>query len=255
MLIGEEDCHSPNILKLGGMGQLFFIDPNGKPLKIEADDNQFSAIFEAVVEESTPDMVLTEGEEELPPPRVVSESEFKQFRSGLADLLTEIARRAGERGERGPRGFQGIQGDKGDVATVENQEHRASAVPKDRRGFRVNGAKPESAARPASGDSAAKRGSVVNGGILARLVQLVRVEKRDHRARRVLRVVMVRVARRARRVIRGRMDAMARTARTVKTARLVRLVRVVLKVIVVRVVREVQQVRKETLDRLARLEL
>lgn len=114
MLIGEEDCHSPNILKLGGMGQLFFIDPNGKPLKIEADDNQFSAIFEAVVEESTPDMVLTEGEEELPPPRVVSESEFKQFRSGLADLLTEIARRAGERGERGPRGFQGIQGDKGD---------------------------------------------------------------------------------------------------------------------------------------------
>ena len=114
MLIGEEDCHSPNILKLGGMGQLFFIDPNGKPLKIEADDNQFSAIFEAVVEESTPDLVLTEGEEELPPPRVVSESEFKQFRSGLADLLTEIARRAGERGERGPRGFQGIQGDKGD---------------------------------------------------------------------------------------------------------------------------------------------
>ena len=114
MLIGEEDCHSPNILKLGGMGQLFFIDPNGKPLKIEADDNQFSAIFEAVVEESTPDMVLTEGEEELPPPRVVSEREFKQFRSGLADLLTEIARRAGERGERGPRGFQGIQGDKGD---------------------------------------------------------------------------------------------------------------------------------------------
>jgi hypothetical protein len=96
------------------MGQLFFIDPNGKPLKIEADDNQFSAIFEAVVEESTPDMVLTEGEEELPPPRVVSEREFKQFRSGLADLLTEIARRAGERGERGPRGFQGIQGDKGD---------------------------------------------------------------------------------------------------------------------------------------------
>ncbi len=114
MLIGEEDCHSPNILKLGGMGQLFFIDPNGKPLKIEADGNQFSAIFEAVVEESTPDLVLTEGEEELPPPRVVSESEFKQFRSGLADLLTEIARRAGERGERGPRGFQGIQGDKGD---------------------------------------------------------------------------------------------------------------------------------------------
>ncbi len=114
MLIGEEDCHSPNILKLGGMGQLFFIDPNGKPLKIEADDNQFSKIFEAVVEVADPEVVLTEGEEELPPPRMVSESQFKEFRTGLADLLTEIARRAGERGERGPRGYTGVQGDKGD---------------------------------------------------------------------------------------------------------------------------------------------
>ena len=114
MLIAEEDCHSPNTLKLGGMGEGFFIDPAGKPLKIEADESQFRVIFEAVVESPPPEVVLTEGETVDPDPKLVTEEKFSEFRKGLAGVLTEIAAIRTERGERGPRGYTGVQGDRGE---------------------------------------------------------------------------------------------------------------------------------------------
>jgi len=114
MLIAEEDCHSPNTLKLGGMGEGFFIDPAGQPLKIEADESQFSVIFEAVVESPLPEVVLTEGETVDPDPKLVTEEKFSEFRKGLAGVLTEIAAIRTERGERGPRGYTGVQGDRGE---------------------------------------------------------------------------------------------------------------------------------------------
>jgi hypothetical protein len=114
MLIGEEDCHSPNVLKLGGIGEGFFIDPAGNPLKIEADESQFRKIFEAVVESPAPEVVLAEGEITDPEPKLVTEEKFTEFRKGLAGVLQEIADIRTERGERGPRGFQGVQGDRGD---------------------------------------------------------------------------------------------------------------------------------------------
>ena len=98
MLIAEEDCHSPNTLKLGGMGEGFFIDPAGKPLKIEADESQFRVIFEAVVESPPPEVVLTEGETVDPDPKLVTEEKFSEFRKGLAGVLTEIAAIRTERG-------------------------------------------------------------------------------------------------------------------------------------------------------------
>ena len=114
MLIAEEDCHSPNTLKLGGMGEGFFIDPAGQPLKIEADESQFRVIFEAVVESPPPEVVLTEGETVDPDPKLVTEEKFSEFRKGLAGVLTEIAAIRTERGERGPRGYTGVQGDRGE---------------------------------------------------------------------------------------------------------------------------------------------
>jgi hypothetical protein len=121
MLIGEEDCHSPNTLKLGGMGEGFFIDPAGKPLKIEADESQFRTIFEAVVETPAPELVLGEGETVDPEPTLVTEEKFTEFRKGLAGVLQEIAAVRTERGERGPRGFQGVQGDRGDSGAPGSQ--------------------------------------------------------------------------------------------------------------------------------------
>lgn len=119
MLIDEEDCHSPNILKLGGIGETHFIDPQGKPLRIEAGDKQINSIFEEAPSPFEP--VLEEVEEVAPPPSYVTEEKMGEFRKGLSTVLTEIAQtqpqlppEKGERGERGPRGFQGVQGDRGE---------------------------------------------------------------------------------------------------------------------------------------------
>ena len=115
MLIEGEDCHDPNTLILGGVGENYFIDPHGKPLKIEAGDTQIDSIFELV--EQTPQKTISEGVEVAPPTRVVTEAQFNAFREGLAGVLNEIAsaKTDGERGERGPRGFTGVQGDRGDA--------------------------------------------------------------------------------------------------------------------------------------------
>ena len=61
MLIEGEDCHDPNVLILGGVGENYFIDPRGKPLKIEAGDAQIDSIFELV--EQAPTQTIQEGVE------------------------------------------------------------------------------------------------------------------------------------------------------------------------------------------------
>lgn len=115
MLIESEDCHDPDILRLGGVGENCFIDPRGKPLRIEAGDEQIDSIFELV--QDSPKLVMEEGQEIVPPTKNITEGEFRKFREGLAGVLHEISqvRNGGERGERGPRGFTGVQGDKGDA--------------------------------------------------------------------------------------------------------------------------------------------
>jgi len=115
MLIESEDCHDPDILRLGGVGENCFIDPRGKPLRIEAGDEQIDSIFELV--QDSPKLVMEEGQEIVPPTKNITEGEFRKFREGLAGVLHEISqvRSGGERGERGPRGFTGVQGDKGDA--------------------------------------------------------------------------------------------------------------------------------------------
>ena len=118
MLIDEEDCSKPNILRLGGIGETFFIDPKGNPLKIEAGDILIDSIFGLVESETPkdePSVSVTFSEET--PPSYVGKEEFKSFKEGLASVLTEISKTNAteERGERGTRGFQGIQGDRGEV--------------------------------------------------------------------------------------------------------------------------------------------
>jgi len=124
MLIEGEDCHDPNVLILGGVGENYFIDPHGKPLKIEAGDTQIDSIFELV--DTTPQEILEEIDEVDAPVRVVTEDQFKIFREGLATVLQELAtsQRNGERGDRGPRGFTGVQGDRGDVGPQGPQGER-----------------------------------------------------------------------------------------------------------------------------------
>ena len=121
MLIESEDCHDPDILRLGGVGENCFIDPRGKPLRIEAGDEQIDSIFELV--QDSPKLVMEEGQEIVPPIKNITEVEFRKFREGLAGVLHEISqvRSGGERGERGPRGFTGVQGDKGDAGPQGSQ--------------------------------------------------------------------------------------------------------------------------------------
>jgi len=126
MLIESDDCHNPNILKLGGIGETCFIDPRGRPLKIEAGDTQIDSIFE-LVQDPKPKPILEEIKIVPPPSRYLSESEFTAFRKGLADVLKELAvirPQSGERGDRGPRGYTGVQGDRGDVGLQGPQGER-----------------------------------------------------------------------------------------------------------------------------------
>jgi len=118
MLIEEQDCHNPNILILGGVGENYFIDPAGNPLKIEAGNTQIDSIFELV--EPVLQETLEEVDEVSAPTRVVTETEFNTFRKELADVLQKISstRIIREQGERGTRGFTGVQGDRGDVGPV-----------------------------------------------------------------------------------------------------------------------------------------
>lgn len=135
MLVESEDCHDPNTLVLGGVGENYFIDPRGKPLKIEAGDTQIDSIFE-LVREPQREVVEEIGAEDAPPRHVTAE-QFKTFREGLAGVLNEIAAvrsTGGERGERGPRGYTGVQGDKGDVGLQGPQGERGERGEKGEQG-------------------------------------------------------------------------------------------------------------------------
>ena len=128
ILSEEQDCFNPSVLRLGGVGENYFADPSGRPLKIEAGDKQIDSIFKLV--EPTAVSLLEEIKVVSPPVRNVSEVEFSAFRSGLADLLTEISAVApvqGERGERGTRGYTGVQGDKGDKGDKGDQGEQGQA--------------------------------------------------------------------------------------------------------------------------------
>jgi hypothetical protein len=135
MLVEGEDCHDPNTLILGGVGENYFIDPRGKPLRIEAGDTQIDSIFE-LVDQPQREVVEEIGAEDAPPRHVTAE-QFKTFREGLAGVLNEIASvrsTGGERGERGPRGYTGVQGDKGDVGPQGPQGERGERGEQGERG-------------------------------------------------------------------------------------------------------------------------
>jgi len=114
---GESRRHDPYILKIGeGIGETCFLDPHGRAVILSADVSVVNTIFE--YRETPPQtVVLSEGEEYTPPPAppvFITEGEFKQFRKGLATVLSEIAAIAPDKGERGDRGERGERGEKGD---------------------------------------------------------------------------------------------------------------------------------------------
>ena len=116
MLVEQDDCHSPNILKLGGVGETHFIDPHGKPLRIEAGDRQIDSIFELVSEPAAllEQAILVAKEPEKP----VTETQFKELQESILQRVDEIRAipkgQRGEKGERGdPGGPPGPQGEQG----------------------------------------------------------------------------------------------------------------------------------------------
>jgi len=114
---GESRRHDPYILKIGeGIGETCFLDPHGRAVILSADVSVVNTIFE--YQEPLPKtVVLSEGEEYTPPPAppvFITEGEFKEFRKGLATVLSEIAAIAPDKGERGDRGERGERGEKGE---------------------------------------------------------------------------------------------------------------------------------------------
>ena len=114
---GESRRHDPYILKIGeGIGETCFLDPRGRAVILSADVSVVNTIFE-YREPAPQTVVLSEGEEYTPspaPPVFITEGEFKQFRKGLATVLSEIAAIAPDKGERGDRGERGERGEKGE---------------------------------------------------------------------------------------------------------------------------------------------
>jgi hypothetical protein len=116
----EAVAHDPYILKIGdGIGEHCFIDPNGRAVVLSADLGVVNTLFEWV-EPLPQTVVITEGEEFVPPPPppvYITESQFKEFRKGLATVLSEIAAivpKVGQQGLRGERGETGEQGERGE---------------------------------------------------------------------------------------------------------------------------------------------
>ena len=114
---GESRRHDPYILKIGeGIGETCFLDPHGRAVILSADVSVVNTIFE--YQEPLPKtVVLSEGEEYTPPPTppvFITEGEFKEFRKGLATVLSEIAAIVPDKGERGDRGERGEPGEKGE---------------------------------------------------------------------------------------------------------------------------------------------
>ena len=82
ILVEQEDCLDPSILKLGGVGETYLLDKTGTGLIIHADDNTINPLFE-YVSFDVPDVV--------PPTVYITDSQFKEFRSNIAEALSKIA--------------------------------------------------------------------------------------------------------------------------------------------------------------------
>jgi hypothetical protein len=109
--------HNPYILKIGdGIGEHCFLDPNGRAVVLSADVGVVDTLFEHVA--PVPKTVtISEGEEWTPPPAppvYITESQFTEFRKGLATVLSEIAAIVPKQGEQGIRGERGERGEKGE---------------------------------------------------------------------------------------------------------------------------------------------
>ena len=121
ILVEQEDCIDPNILKLGGVGERYFIDSTGTGLIIHANDTTIDSIFchmpETIIVENKPDPIITE-------------SVLSEFKENIVEALSRIASLIpstgstgsvgrdgdkGDKGDKGDTGLQGIQGDKGDT--------------------------------------------------------------------------------------------------------------------------------------------
>ena len=126
MLIDEADCHDPHVLKLGGVGETYFIDPRGAPLRIEAGDTQIDSIFElvetpeALVKEATavpptPEKNATESQLEILNERVTQAlNEIRATDSPKSGEVISVVGPAGPKGERGERGLVGPVGPRGE---------------------------------------------------------------------------------------------------------------------------------------------
>ena len=118
ILVEQEDCTDPNILKLGGVGERYFIDSTGTGLIIHANDTTIDSIFchipETIIVENKPDPIITE-------------SVLSEFKENIVEALSRIASlipstgstgsvgQDGDKGDKGDTGLQGIQGDKGET--------------------------------------------------------------------------------------------------------------------------------------------
>jgi len=112
--------HNPYILKIGdGIGEHCFLDPQGRAVVLSADVGVVDTLFEHVPP-APKTVTISEGEEWTPPPPppvYITESQFTEFRKGLATVLSEIAAivpQHGEKGERGERGEKGERGERGE---------------------------------------------------------------------------------------------------------------------------------------------
>ena len=127
ILVEQEDCLDPNILKLGGVGETYFLDNTGSGLIIHADDNQINSLFEHLSMDPDTSLEVTSG-----PSLYITDSQFSQFKSNIAEALSRIANLIpstgstgsigkdgdkGDKGDKGDTGSQGIQGDKGDTGS------------------------------------------------------------------------------------------------------------------------------------------
>ena len=121
ILVEQEDCLDPNILKLGGVGETYFLDNTGSGLIIHADDNQINSLFEHLSMDPDTSLEVTSG-----PSLYITDSQFSQFKSNIAEALSRIANlipstgstgsigKDGDKGDKGDTGPQGIQGEKGE---------------------------------------------------------------------------------------------------------------------------------------------
>jgi len=122
ILVEQEDCTDPNILKLGGVGERYFIDFTGTGLIIHANDTTIDSIFchipETIIVEHKPDPIITE-------------SVLSEFKEDIEKSFLEIKNLIEIKGNTGDRGEQGLPGQ-----NVYVEEGTGSIISKGERGER-----------------------------------------------------------------------------------------------------------------------